>query len=121
MRLKRAFGGVLVSGLTLLTAACVVEDDTKPKAEPENKTQIEIKTEEPGPFERVGARMDRGAKKLDKEMEKGAEKLGRAMQKAGEEIQENAQEAQARRAREEAARNAAPKVDVDINVEQPKP
>jgi hypothetical protein len=97
-----------------------VEKAPERKSTSENKTEIEIQHEEKGPFQRVGERMDRGAKNLDKNLERGAEQLGRTMQKAGQHLEETAQEAQARRQREEAQRDV-PKVDVDVHVEHPNP
>lgn len=120
MHLKRALSGAIASALVVFAGACIVEKTPEPKAESVNKTEVEIQPEEKGPFQRVGERMDRGAKNLDKNVERGAEQLGHVMEKAGQHLQETAQEAQARRAREEALRNA-PKVDVDVHVEQPKP
>lgn len=70
---------------------------------------------EKGPFERVGARMDKGAKKLDAAIEKGAGELGEAMERAGQELQEKSAEAQRRR-QEQAAQ---PDVNVEIKVEKP--
>lgn len=52
---------------------------------------------EKGPFEELGARVDKGAKKLDVVIEKGAAELGEALERAGRELQEKSAEAERRR------------------------
>jgi hypothetical protein len=116
---KGALASLFAVLLMAVASACIVEKSPEaPPREPETKVDINVEPQDKGTFERLGQRMDRGAKKLDKQIERSAEDIGRVMQKAGARIEENAREAQQRREAEEAAK-PAPDVDIDVQVERP--
>jgi hypothetical protein len=124
MRFFRSGGRILCAAiLTLGVVGCIVRESPESDApDGEGGVKVEIKTGdrdispgEEGAFEKLGARLDRGAERLDKQLEKGAGKLGEAMQKSGARLQEKSEEAQRRRAQEEAAEG----VEVEVNVDRP--
>lgn len=117
---------VLVA-LTVLTPGCFIladqQDRDRDAENAERQVQVDVDaprdltpTEE-GAFERLGSRMDKGAKKLDEKLEKGAGRLGEALEKTGRELQEKSAEAQ--RERQQPVTETVPDVDVDVHVDRP--
>lgn len=101
----------------LASAACIIEESDESRPADEPSVRIERDDVEEGAFERLGQRLDRGAEKLDERLEVGTERFGRAMEKAGKELQETADEARARRLREEGER-AKEGTSIDVHIER---
>lgn len=117
---------VALSGLT----GCGVEKKAERDAPDGATVQVEPSgnpdaASEKGPFEQIGARVDKGAKKLDVVLEKGAAELGEALERAGRELQEKSAEAERRRQEQQQQQqqppqeSEGPSVSIDINVEKP--
>lgn len=71
---------------------------------------------EKGPFEKLGARVDKGAKKLDVVIEKGAAELGEALERAGRELQEKAAETERRRQEQPQSDGQSPNQSIERTV-----
>ena len=92
-------------------AVNIPEDDPVIRIETDDRPSVDVDINEEGPFERLGATMDKGARRLDEKLEKGAGKLGEAMQEAGRDLQEKSERAQAER-------RGAPSIEVDVDVQR---